>query len=72
MQIEVVTSPDKEALKTISKGIESFNQKYMADEVVFELRKVNFSTQSKRCLPYYSHEKSEPVRDRYFVETVSL
>lgn len=36
MQIEVVTSPDKEALKTISKGIESFNQKYMADEVVFE------------------------------------
>ncbi|NME68640.1 GNAT family N-acetyltransferase [Flammeovirga aprica] len=36
MKIEVTSAPSKEDLKTISKGIESYNQNYIPDEVVFE------------------------------------
>ena len=35
MHIEVTCSPSKEAL-ILSKGIQSFNQKHISDEVVFE------------------------------------
>ena len=36
MRIELTTSPDKSDLETISKGIQSFNQKHIPDDVVFE------------------------------------
>ncbi|MCK8046472.1 GNAT family N-acetyltransferase [Shewanella sp. 1CM18E] len=36
MNIEVTTSPSKQDLETISKGIQSYNQKYISDDVVFE------------------------------------
>lgn len=36
MIIEVTSSPSKENLKTISEGIQIFNQAYIPDEVVFE------------------------------------
>lgn len=36
MNIEVTSTPSKENLKTISQGIQSFNQQHMPDEVVFE------------------------------------
>ncbi|WP_133407052.1 GNAT family N-acetyltransferase [Parashewanella tropica] len=36
MIIEVASSPSKEDLKTISEGIQSFNQQHMHDDVVFE------------------------------------
>lgn len=36
MKIEITATPAKEDLKTISKGIQSFNQKHMPDSVVFE------------------------------------
>lgn len=36
MNIEVTISPNKLDLETISKGIQSFNQKHIPDEVVFE------------------------------------
>ncbi|ABV87594.1 GNAT family N-acetyltransferase [Shewanella pealeana] len=36
MNIEVTTSPNKKDLETISKGIQSYNQKYISDDVVFE------------------------------------
>ena len=36
MHIEVTCSPSKEALEILSKGIQSFNQKHISDEVVFE------------------------------------
>jgi GNAT superfamily N-acetyltransferase len=37
MNIEVTTSPNQNDLETISKGIKSFNQQHIPDEVVFEL-----------------------------------
>ncbi len=36
MTLEVTTSPNKNDLETISKGIKSFNQQHIPDEVVFE------------------------------------
>ena len=36
MQIEVTTTPSKEDLKTISEGIQSYNQEHLPDDVVFE------------------------------------
>lgn len=36
MKIELTTSPLTEDLKTISKGIQTFNQDHLADDVVFE------------------------------------
>ncbi|MBD1390168.1 GNAT family N-acetyltransferase [Neiella sp. HB171785] len=36
MIIEVTSSPSKENLKTISEGIQTYNQDYIPDEVVFE------------------------------------
>lgn len=36
MKIVVTTSPNKEDLKTLSKGIGSFNQGYLPDDVGFE------------------------------------
>lgn len=36
MNIEVTTSPNKYDLETLSKGIKSYNQKYISDDVVFE------------------------------------
>lgn len=36
MNIEVTTAPNKKDLETISKGIQSYNQKYISDDVVFE------------------------------------
>jgi len=36
MNIEVTTSPDKKDLEIISKGIQSFNQLHIPDDVVFE------------------------------------
>lgn len=36
MDIEITTSPNTHDLETISKGIQSFNQKYISDDVVFE------------------------------------
>ncbi|WP_108946469.1 GNAT family N-acetyltransferase [Shewanella halifaxensis] len=36
MNIEVTTSPSKQDLETISKGIQSYNQRYISDDVVFE------------------------------------
>ena len=36
MKIEVTANPQKEDLKVISKGIQSYNQQHIPDEVVFE------------------------------------
>jgi GNAT superfamily N-acetyltransferase len=36
MIIEVTSSPSKENLKTISEGIQTYNQEHIPDEVVFE------------------------------------
>ncbi len=36
MNIEVTSNPQKEDLKTISKGIQSYNQQHIPDHVVFE------------------------------------
>jgi len=36
MDIELTSSPDPADLETISRGIKSYNQGYMPDEVVFE------------------------------------
>ncbi|UTM59109.1 GNAT family N-acetyltransferase [Photobacterium sp. CCB-ST2H9] len=36
MNIEVTDNPNKNDLEVISKGIQSFNQQHMPDEVVFE------------------------------------
>ena len=36
MNIEVTTSPNKQDLETISKGIQPYNQKQISDDVVFE------------------------------------
>jgi ribosomal protein S18 acetylase RimI-like enzyme len=36
MKIELTLSPSKEDLKTISQGVELYNQNHMPDEVVFE------------------------------------
>jgi GNAT superfamily N-acetyltransferase len=36
MNIEVTDNPNKNDLEVLSKGIQSFNQQYMPDEVVFE------------------------------------
>ncbi|MBD0401560.1 N-acetyltransferase [Flammeovirga sp. EKP202] len=36
MNIEVTSEPSKDDLKTISKGIETYNQNFIPDEVVFE------------------------------------
>lgn len=36
MKIELTSTPTKEDLKTISKGIQSYNQNHIPDEVVFE------------------------------------
>ena len=36
MNIEITSNPKKEDLKTISEGIQSYNQHYIPDDVVFE------------------------------------
>lgn len=36
MKIELTTSPAKQDLQTISLGIQSYNQSYLADKVVYE------------------------------------
>ncbi|MDP2560242.1 GNAT family N-acetyltransferase [Psychrobium sp. 1_MG-2023] len=36
MKIEVTTSPQTSDLKTISEGIQRYNQRFLADDVVFE------------------------------------
>ncbi|WP_448556694.1 GNAT family N-acetyltransferase [Thalassotalea montiporae] len=36
MIIEVTSFPSEENLKTISKGIQSFNQQHISDDIVFE------------------------------------
>ncbi|WP_448211696.1 GNAT family N-acetyltransferase [Colwellia sp. MEBiC06753] len=36
MNIEVTTSPNKNDLETISKGIQAFNQQHIPDDIVFE------------------------------------
>ncbi|KXX70685.1 N-acetyltransferase [Flammeovirga sp. SJP92] len=36
MKIEVTSNPKAEDLKTISEGIQSYNQEYISNEVVFE------------------------------------
>ncbi|WP_440876762.1 GNAT family N-acetyltransferase [Thalassotalea sp. PLHSN55] len=36
MNIEITTQPNQVDLKTISQGIESYNQNYLSDDVVFE------------------------------------
>ncbi|TRX58101.1 GNAT family N-acetyltransferase [Thalassomonas sp. M1454] len=36
MKIDVTTSPTESDLETISKGIQSFNQRHIPDDVVFE------------------------------------
>ncbi|WP_298537190.1 GNAT family N-acetyltransferase [uncultured Algibacter sp.] len=36
MNIEITSNPEKEDLKTISEGIQNYNQYYIPDEVVFE------------------------------------
>ncbi len=36
MKIELTTTPEAEDLKTISKGIQTFNQDHLTDDVVFE------------------------------------
>ncbi len=36
MNIEVTTSPNKNDLETISKGIKPFNQQHLSNQVVFE------------------------------------
>jgi GNAT superfamily N-acetyltransferase len=36
VQIELATTPDDADLKTISEGIQSFNQEHLPDDVVFE------------------------------------
>ena len=46
MDISVTTSPTKEDLKTLSEGIGSYNQDYLADEVGFE-KDTNFAVIAK-------------------------
>lgn len=36
MHIELTTTPTEAELKTLSRGIQSYNQHYLPDEVVFE------------------------------------
>jgi GNAT superfamily N-acetyltransferase len=36
MKIEITQNPDRESLKILSQGIQSFNQEHLPDEIVFE------------------------------------